>query len=148
MILKTTRFGDIEVDEKRVITFQEGLPGFPKARRFVLLQHNPESPFHWLQSLEDPALAFVVTDPLLVMPRYLESIPKEMLQEMQLRDAADAAVLVIVRIHRNPRRITANLLAPLIINPEIRTARQVILMGSGYEIQHELSPARIASNAS
>lgn len=139
MRLETTRFGIIDVDEGRAVTFEEGLPGFPNARRFVLLEHAPESPFHWLQSLDDGSLAFVVMDPLLVVPDYLESIPPAALEELGVSEIGQAAVLLIVRIQSESRRITANLLAPLVINPENRKGKQVILLGSGYEIQHELA---------
>jgi flagellar assembly factor FliW len=135
MLLETTRFGTIEVDEARIVSFQEGLPGFPQARRFALLEHSPESPFHWLQSVEEGALAFVVMDPMLLDRDYLKAIPQEALAELDLEEAAQAAVLVIVNIQRASRMITANLLAPLIINPQSRSGKQVILLGSGYEIK-------------
>ncbi|MEJ5377188.1 MAG: flagellar assembly protein FliW [bacterium] len=140
MIFETTRFGTIEVDEAKAVCFQEGLPGFPEARRFVLLQHSPESPFHWLQSMDDPALAFVVMDPLLLDENYLNAIPKESLAELNLEEAQGAAVLVIVNIQRANQSITANLMAPLVINPENRMGKQVILLGSGYEIRHTIMP--------
>lgn len=138
MLLETTRFGTIEVDEARIVCFQEGLPGFPEARRFALLEHALESPFHWLQSVDDGALAFVVMDPLLLDNNYLEAIPPEALAELELEEAAKAAVLVIVNIQRATQTITANLLAPLIINPQNKKGKQIILLGSGYEIRQPI----------
>lgn len=138
MLLETTRFGTIEVDEARLVSFQEGLPGFPQARRFALLEHSPESPFHWLQSVEDGSLAFVVMDPMLLDSDYLKAIPQEALGELGLEEAGQAAVLVIVNIQRASRTITANLLAPLVINPQDRSGKQVILLGSGYEIKQPI----------
>lgn len=139
MILETTRFGRIQLREEDVISFPDGIPGFPQAKRFVLLEHSPESPFHWLQNLDDGALAFVVMDPLLVDKDYLASIPQGAVKELGMTEAQEAAVLVIVRIDRNAMRVTANLLAPLVINPETRTGRQIILLGSNYGIRHVLS---------
>lgn len=144
MLLETTRFGAIEVDEARVVCFQEGLPGFPEARRFALLEHSPESPFHWLQSVDDGALAFVVMDPILLDEKYLEAIPREALAELGLEEAAKAAVLVIVNIQRASRTITANLLAPIIINPQNKSGKQIILLGSGYQIKQPILIAREA----
>lgn len=138
MLLETTRFGTIEVDEARLVSFQEGLPGFPQARRFALLEHSPQSPFHWLQSVEDGSLAFVVMDPMLLDSDYLKAIPQDALAELGLEEASQAAVLVIVNIQRANRTITANLLAPLVINPQNRSGKQVILLGSGYEIRQPI----------
>jgi len=139
MLLETTRFGVIELDEARAVLFEEGLPGFPEARRFVLLEHSAQSPLHWLQSLEDGALAFVVMDPMFLDQNYLQAIPPEALAELDLQAATEAAVLVIVNIQREGPSITANLLAPLVINPGNKRGKQVILLGSGYDIKHELS---------
>ncbi len=144
MLLETTRFGTIEVDEERIVCFQEGLPGFPQARRFALLEHSHESPFHWLQSVDDGALAFVVMDPLLLDQNYLHAIPGEALADLEIQAATQAAVLVIVNIQRERSSITANLMAPLVINPGNRRGKQVILLGSGYDIRHELThPAQL-----
>ena len=147
MILETTRFGKIELDDKDAIVFPDGIPGFPEARRFVLLQHSPQSPFHWLQNLEDGALAFLVIDPLLVDEDYLGSIPEEELRELGIGDVGEAAVLSIVRVHREARKVTANLLAPLLINPKTRRGKQVILMGSRYEMRHDLTALSTDSEA-
>lgn len=138
MLLETTRFGTIEVDEERIVCFQEGLPGFPQARRFALLEHSHESPFHWLQSVDDGALAFVVMDPLLLDQNYLHAIPGEALAELELEDQGKAAVLVILNIQSSNQTITANLLAPLLINPQNKKGKQIILLGSGYQIKQPI----------
>lgn len=138
MRIETTRFGTVEVGEGRSIRFPEGLPGFPEAHEFLLLEHSPESPFHWLQNIEDPSLAFVVMDPLLVEARYLESIPPQALVGLGLERARDAAILSIVTIDRDNCRVTVNLMAPLVIHPGTRQGRQVILMESAYTTKHEI----------
>jgi len=66
--VKTTRFGDIEIDEKDVITLPSGIIGFPELKQYVLLDHDQDSPFKWLQSLEDGAIAFVMINPMLLKP--------------------------------------------------------------------------------
>lgn len=138
MRIETTRFGALEVEEESSIRFPDGLPGFPDAHEFLLLEHSPDSPFHWLQNIEDPSLAFVVMDPLLVEPRYLESIPSQAVGGLGLREARGAAVLSIVTIDSVNRRVTVNLMAPLVIHPGTREGRQVILMESAYTTKHEL----------
>ena len=74
MLIETTRFGPIEIDGQRVITFKEGLPGFPGMRRFALIQTSPEPVFFWLQSVDEPGLAFVVCDPLAFVPDFRAGI--------------------------------------------------------------------------
>jgi flagellar assembly factor FliW len=72
MKFETTRFGTIEIEEKQIIEFPDGLYGFEKERRFTFLPFNPnvESPMEWMQSILSPHLAFVITDPYLYVPDY------------------------------------------------------------------------------
>jgi flagellar assembly factor FliW len=140
MKVETTRFGDIEIQEERAISFPEGLPGFSEAHRFVLLDHHEPSPFQWLQSLDEPGLAFVVIVAGRIDPAFSRNIPLHVLAELDLTDPADAAVLVVVTIDRRSRRVTANLLGPLVIDPVTRRGKQAILMNSGLSTKHELAP--------
>ena len=77
MVIKTTRFGEIEIDESRIIHFAEGLVGFPEDKKYVVMEHKPGSPFMWLQSLSSPNLAFVIMNPFLFYPDYLKDISPE-----------------------------------------------------------------------
>ncbi|MBE3598858.1 MAG: flagellar assembly protein FliW [Limnochordaceae bacterium] len=152
MELNTTRFGVIEVDPARIITFPRGFIGFPSWRRFVLLPHGTggDSPFWVLQSAEDPDLAFVVVDPRHVYPGYVARVPASHLAEIGidgLNDVDRAVVLALVTLRPGTREATANLKAPLVINPSTRQGLQVILDGAEYAIRHPIFPhdARMAS---
>ena len=80
MQVKTTRFGTIEIDESLTITFPKGILGFPTHKSFALIQPNEDDLFFWLQSIEDPALAFVVTEkPFLVPCKTIERTLREKL---------------------------------------------------------------------
>ena len=70
MKVETTRFGAIDIREEEIITMPFGMPGFSDQKQFVLLDHKKDSPFQWYQSIQDPSLAFVVTDPFLFKPDY------------------------------------------------------------------------------
>jgi flagellar assembly factor FliW len=140
MQINTTRFGQVEIDDKRVIDFTDGLPGFPEAHRFVLLEHAPNNPFHWLQCLDDPALAFVVMDPLIVEPNYRQAIPKEAVKDLGLKSEKETALLTIVTIDRANQRVTTNLLGPLVIHSETLQAKQIILEQSTYATKHDIIP--------
>jgi flagellar assembly factor FliW len=147
MEIKTTRFGTIQIDDSRIIRFKEGLPGFPNACRFVLLEHAPNNPFHWLQCLDDPTLAFVVMDPLLTNPDYANSLGDAALQELGIEKREDLAVLVIATIDRANQRVTVNLLGPLVIHAQSRHGKQVILADSEYSTKHDLTQMAIAQQA-
>jgi flagellar assembly factor FliW len=147
MQINTTRFGLIDIDEKRLVSFPDGLPGFSEVRRFVLVEHAPESPFHWLQSLDDPALAFVVMNPILIDPTYGEVISKRLYEDLGLQGSEDAAILAIVTIDAKNQRVTANLLAPLVINPMTRQGKQVILENSPYSTKQDLVSSSHTQNA-
>ena len=70
MKVETTRFGTVKVPEEKVISMSHGMLGFADKKRFCIIQHKEESPLFWYQSLDDPALAFVITNPWLFKPDY------------------------------------------------------------------------------
>ena len=71
MRLKTRHFGEIEIDQNQIFTFEEGLPGFERVKQFILLAVNEQdSPFSWLQSIEDYNLAFAVVNPFMIKNDY------------------------------------------------------------------------------
>src|SRR5690606_17255078 len=84
MNVQTTRFGMVDLDENRIITFPAGLLGFSSYKSFALLQPDDEGLFFWLQSLESPELAFVVTDPTLWVTDYEATIRREQMEELGL----------------------------------------------------------------
>ncbi len=129
VIVETTRFGVLEVDEGEVIHFVQGLPGFPESRRFLLREHTREAPFYWLQSLDDPGLAFMIIDPVLIKPDYKMSIPKHAFDDLDTKDGDEIKVTVILTIPPGePDNITANLQAPLVFNTANRFGKQLILV--------------------
>src|SRR5215217_4073697 len=107
MIVQTSRFGSVEVDAERIISFARGILGFPKYRQYVLIQPEADSTFYWLQSTEAADLAFVVTDPLLFIPDYSVPLREETRQELAINDLAEANILVIV--NKVADTLTANL---------------------------------------
>ena len=139
MKLYTTRFGEIEIDENKVIKFQSGLLGFPDVKRYVILDHmnDPDIPFKWLQAVDDPDLVFVVIDPLLFCPDYNLYIDERDLIELNIAGFDDRFIVVIVTIpHEMPELMTANLQGPLIVNLKTREAKQVVLLGERYPLHY------------
>lgn len=136
--VETTRFNRIEIDDKDVIKLPSGLIGFPELKSFVLLDHDKESPFKWLQSLDDGAIAFVLINPLLFKPEYLVEVNEAEVADLQLESEEDAVISVIVTMPSDPKKMTANLKAPVVFNLKNRRGRQVILGNSEYSTKHSI----------
>lgn len=154
--IHSTRFGRIEVDKEAVITFSQGLFGFENYRRFVVLCPDEKSPFRWLQSMEEPSLAFVVIEPRYFMPDYAPTISDADAEAIGLNADTPYLIFVVVTIPPGkPEQMTANLMGPILVNAETRMARQVIVEDECYTTKHSIleeltrwqSQAREGNNA-
>ncbi|TBV79173.1 MAG: hypothetical protein EYX74_07410 [Desulfobulbaceae bacterium] len=132
--VKTSRFGEIAVDPDKVISMSSALPGFPEARRFVLRQHDHKSPFMWLQSLDNPDLAFIVIQAGQLVADYQPQLPLAGIRELGASVGSELEILLILAIpHGKPQEMTANLLGPMVINWATRMAKQVLLDPQKYD---------------
>ena len=125
MEIQSTRFGTLSVDDDRIITFPNGLLGFPSYSRYALIQTGQENYFFWLQAVDEPNLAFVVTDPTIFFKDYDVPVREETAQELQLADPHFLQVFVIC--NKVGDWLTGNLLGPLVVNAQNRLAQQVVL---------------------
>ena len=125
MEIESSRFGRMEVNDERIITFERGLLGFPELRRYALVQAGEDNYFFWLQSVDEPGLAFVVTDPTIFFKDYDVVLKEETQQEIALTDPAYAQVFVIC--NKVGDWLTGNLQGPLIVNAQNRRGQQVVL---------------------
>ena len=132
-----SRFGEIEYDPSSVLNFPEGLIGFEQLRDFVVMPNEKEGPLFWIQSVEDPQVALVLTDPTNFFPTYAVA-PEEGEQKL-LEIDADGQFYVLVVVTVTPQReITLNLAAPILFAPGSNKAVQTILENSDYDIQTPL----------
>jgi flagellar assembly factor FliW len=135
--LESKALGQVTVSADCIITFPSGLPGFPEARRFALLNNHLEPPFYCLQCVDNPSLAFVVADPTALVPDYRPKNGVSTLQELQASSPEDLQALVTLTIPPGrPREMTANLMSPLLINPEQRLGKQVVIERPHYSHQY------------
>ena len=125
MEIQTSRFGTVTVEEDRVMTFPNGLLGFPRHTRFAMIQTGSENYFFWLQSVNDPNLAFVVTDPSTFFKDYNVPIRPETATDLDLADPAGAQVFVIC--NKVGDWLTGNLLGPIVVNLSNHLGQQVVL---------------------
>ncbi len=138
MRIHTLNFGDLEVPEEKVITFKEGIPGFPQIHRFTFLELEDLKPFQYLQSLDDPPIALLVVNPFLVDREYKFQLAPSDMDEIHSSDAAAVAVFAVATVPANPEEATLNLMAPIVVNEVERCGKQVILHESGYSVKHPL----------
>lgn len=125
MEIRTSRFGVITVDEDRLMNFPRGLLGFPNYTRFALIQTGNGNYFFWLQSVDEPAVAFVVTDPNTFFKDYDVPLRTETYEDLAFTDIKFAQILVIC--NKVGDWLTGNLLGPIVLNGENRMAQQVVL---------------------
>jgi len=129
--VRSEKFGAYQVPVERILHFPEGLVGFPAARRFALLESaRPGSLFHFLLCVDLPELGFVVCDPATFWPGYVADLPRP----------ADAAVLVLVTVPADPKQMTANLMAPLVLDSRARQGVQLVLDTGRYSTRHPILP--------
>lgn len=138
-IMHTSRFGTIEIDEAKIIKMKSPILGFAELSRFVLLAPEEGSPFHWLQSLDNEAIAFIIADPFLIKPDYEPEIDDQMLAMLEVKQAEDINLMVIITVHAKPVKITANLRAPLVIHKHTNLSGQVVLDDDQYPVQYSIS---------
>lgn len=136
MQVRTTRFGAVEIAEDRVMTFAKGLLGFGEQTRFCLLEPQEDSAFFWLQAVDDPDLAFVVTDPSFFVPEFSVPIRAEQLGDLGLKKLEDAQVFVIV--NKVDQTLTGNMQGPLVINTLNRQGEQFVLAEKRWTTRHPL----------
>ena len=132
MKFETTRFGQVEVKSEDIVIFPDGLLGFPDCTRYTLIDEDRAAPFRMLQSLENPALAFVVIDPLVVRQDYHFNVTKEDLEQIKTDTTENLQVLSIVTMSRDIRDVTVNLQGPLVVNPESKLGHQFVLIETDY----------------
>lgn len=141
MKLSGTRFGEIEVTPNDVLFFKEGLIGFPGLQEFVLISHKEESPFRWLQSVQEPTLAFLCAIPQHFIPTYNPVLTSAVVETLKLTEKTDRFVLTTAAIPKGlPSEMTLNLAAPILVNAKTRSALQFVLEDEAYTVKHRVFP--------
>ncbi|QGG47485.1 flagellar assembly factor FliW domain protein [Heliorestis convoluta] len=143
MLIETTRFGQIEVKDEEVYHFFKGLPGFPDEKAFVFLPYQPDSPFAFLQSTRTPELTFLLVDPFVFFPGYEVKLKDDMVEALGLSEENPAQAWSIVTIPDQFEKMTANLMAPIVLNVKERKAAQVVLERKEYTTRHAVFPEGI-----
>lgn len=138
MKIKTTRFGELEVDKKDIIEFTEGLLGFENLKKFFIVDPGDQTLILWLQSTDDAATAFPIIEPKIFQPNYMVKLLPVELNSLALENLNNASVYTVLTIPQNVTEMSANLKAPIIINNKTKMARQIVLQDSKLEVRFKM----------
>lgn len=137
MKISTRFFGEIEIDENKIISFPEGIPGFEELTKFLLLDIEDNEHLKCLQSLEDGQICLLVTSPWNYFKEYEFNISDDDIKKLGISSPDDVDVYNIITVRED--KITANLISPVIINLIKNLGKQIILSDSNYSIRQEIS---------
>jgi flagellar assembly factor FliW len=138
MKVKTTRFGDVEVSESKVITVLGGIIGFEHYTKFVILDFMKDSELRWLQSLNDQEVSFVICDPWYFFKDYNFELSDADQNELGIESLDDVLAVAISTIPADISKTTLNLISPIVINLKKMIGKQVILYNSSYSTNHRI----------
>lgn len=137
--INTSKFGEIEIDKNSIFHFVMPIIGFNNLKEYALIDYKPDSPFKWLQSMEDTELAFPITLCSFFGIDYQFNIPDEEAQKLEIESAENVFVCNIANIpSSNPQGATINMLAPIVINLENKKAMQIILKNTDFQVRYQL----------
>ena len=139
MKFNTVRFGEIDIDENRIFEFVLPIIGFDTLKKFVILEPGKETLFKWVQSVDDPTLAFPIISVSTLNIDYSIDLPDNVVDMLEVTSVESLLVMNITSIPQDdPKGTTINLLAPLIFNVDTQKAGQIVLSGSGYDISYPM----------
>ncbi len=133
----TTRFGDVEYDPEKTLLFPEGFVGLEHLKSFIVMPNEKNKPLFWLQNVNDPDFAFVVTDPTQFFPDYKIGLGKSEYNLLKIGKDDDVYILSIVTVSQS-KKITLNLTAPLFFSPKTNRGIQAVLEDSPYDVRTPL----------
>jgi flagellar assembly factor FliW len=137
--INTANFGEIDIEEEKIIEFKDGIPGFENEKQFtVILNEDKDNPFHYLQSINNGELSFVIINPFEIFPEYDFEISDIAKNKLNIKNEKQVAVYTIVVIPEDIEKMTTNLQGPIVINVDERKGKQVILDDARYHARHRL----------
>ena len=140
MLIDTIRFGQVEIDEMKLIRFDSGIPGLEEYNSYALLKFDDSYPIMWLQSVEDRGICLPVLDTFAVLPGYVFDINETDVKELRLKGPEELYVTSVLVIPDDIKNMTVNLAAPIIINTVTGKAKQIVLSGSDYNVRAPVFP--------
>ena len=141
MIIQTARFGAIQVQANHILNFSPGLLAFEDLTRYILLDIAESPYFKWLQSLDNPELAFLLVDPFTVKNDYYVELNQLLKEKLGIKVPEDVLIYTTVTVPKSGLKdATTNLMGPVIINCPARQGQQIIFDGENNAIKYPLVP--------
>ena len=144
MLVKTRYFGEIDLTEDKIVTFEQGIMGFEEYKKYTILYDSDEEKkgnIMWFQSIEEPSLALPVINPLYVMSDYNPEVNEELLKPLGEMTEENVCILLTMTVPKDIKLTTANLKAPLIINADTRKGAQVVVENTDYGVKYNVYEA-------
>jgi len=136
--INTIRFGEVDIAEEKILTFEKGLPGFNDCFRFTIISSEETDPFLWMQSLDEPDVALAVVNPFRLFPDYAPIVNEGDLDRLGNPADEDILALTVAVIPVKYENMTTNLVSPILINLKSNQAHQVIMENSSYQIKQPI----------
>jgi len=136
--VSTTRFGDLNVDKQDVITFREGMLGFDELKKFFIVDPGDQTLILWMQSIENPAVAFPILEPKIFKPDFIVRLMAAEMISLELESLSEASIYTVLTIPQDVSLMSANLKAPIVINNKTKMARQIVLQDSKLEVKFQM----------
>ncbi|MCM3786009.1 flagellar assembly protein FliW [Neobacillus mesonae] len=136
LMIETSSWGEIKVQEDQIIQFHRGIPGFEEETAFAIVPYE-NSPFHMMQSVKEPGLSFLLADPFLFEPQYEFELPQHETAELKIQK--EVSIFCIVTLQDSLMDSSINLLAPIVVNPDNRQGKQIVLHDTVYAARHKLN---------
>ena len=140
MVFNSTRLGQFDVPADKIIKMARPILGFERLTEFCLVEVDAVAPFLWLHSTEDPAVAFLVVNPLVFFPDYRIEINSQEIAELNVSGVKDVETYVIATVPEDFRKMSINLQGPILVNAANRLAKQLVLVNSEYQVKQYIMP--------
>ena len=128
--INSVTFGDLEIDENTIYTFEDGIPGLRGIHKYAIFESEGLEPFRWLQACESPFLSMMMIDPVLIDTSYHVSLSQEHRSLLGDYEPDDLTAMALVVVPKDPKLMTANLLAPIVFNSRSRKGAQIVIEGT------------------
>ncbi len=141
MLVRTRCFGEVDLPEEKILTFDRGMIGFEEYKRYTILydcEKEGKNNISWLQSVEEPGLAFTVISPTVVMEEYNPIVEDELLKDIGDLTEENLVILLMMTVPGDLKEMSVNLKAPLIINADTRKGVQLIVENQDYEVKYKV----------
>jgi flagellar assembly factor FliW len=136
--IKTSRFGELEVNENDILTFTDGLLGFEKLKKYFIVDPGDSTLILWLQSIEDANTAFPIIEPHIFKPDYIAKLVASDYAALQIESASEAKIYCVLTIPADITKMNANLKAPIFINSANKLSKQIVLQDNKLSVNYEM----------